>query len=127
MSEPRPARVRVTGPPRRRAPLVVRPAGTREIDAGTEVGVVYMRSLLREQRRLAIRVLAVLATTVGGLPLLFHTWPSLAAERLLGVPVAWVLLGVLVYPWLLFLGWRFLRQAEQNESDFEELVGEVRQ
>jgi hypothetical protein len=38
-----------------------------------------------------------------------------------------VLLGVLVYPWLLFLGWRFLRQAEQNESDFEELVGEVRQ
>ncbi len=125
MSEPRPTRVRVTGPPRRRAP-VVRPAGTREIDAGTEVGVVYMRSLLREQRRLAIRVLAVLATTVGGLPLLFHAWPSLAAERVLGVPVAWVLLGVLVYPWLLFLGWRFLRQAEQNESDFEELVGEVR-
>ena len=126
MSEPRPARVRVTGPPRRRA-SVVRPAGTREIDAGTEVGEVYMRSLLREQRRLAIRVLAVLATTVGGLPLLFVAWPSLAAERLLGVPVAWVLLGVLVYPWLLFLGWRYLRHAEQNESDFEDLVGGVRQ
>jgi len=126
MSEPRPARVRVTGPPRRRA-SVVRPAGTREIDAGTEVGEVYMRSLLREQRRLAIRVLTVLATTVGGLPLLFLAWPSLASERLLGVPVAWVLLGVLVYPWLVFLGWRYLRQAEQNESDFEDLVGEVRQ
>ena len=83
MSEPRPERVRVTGPPRRRAPGV-RPAGTREIDAGTEVGEVYMRSLLREQRRLAVRVLAVLATTVGGLPLLFYEWPSLAAERLLG-------------------------------------------
>lgn len=126
MSEPRPARVRVTGPPRRRA-SVVRPAGTREIDAGTEVGVVYMRSLLREQRRLALRVLAVLTVTVGGLPLLFRAWPSLAAERLLGVPLAWVLLGFLVYPWILFLGWRFLRRAEQNEADFEELVGEVRQ
>ncbi|MGH3349003.1 MAG: hypothetical protein ACRDO4_18640 [Nocardioides sp.] len=126
MSEPRPARIRVTGPPRRRA-SVVRPAGTREIDAGTEVGEVYMRSLLREQRRLAIRVLAVLATTVAGLPLLFSAWPPLADQRLLGVPVAWVLLGVLVYPWLLFLGWRFLRRAEQNEADFEELVGEVRQ
>ena len=125
MSEPRPARVRVTGPPRRRA-SGVRPAATREIDAGSEVGEVYMRSLLGEQRRLAMRVLAVLAMTVAGLPALFYVWPALSEQRLLGVPLAWVLLGVLVYPWLLFLGWRFLRHAEQNERDFEELVGEVR-
>ena len=114
MSEERPTRVRVTGPPRRRA-SVVRTAGSREIDAGTEVGAVYMRSLLREQRRLAVRVL------------LFRAWPGLADERLLGVPIAWILLGVLVYPWLVFLGWSFLRQAEQNESDFEALVGEEQQ
>ncbi len=126
MSEERPARVRVTGPPRRPV-LTGRTTGTREIDAGTEVGEVYMRSLLREQRRLAIRVLALLAVTVGGLPLLFRVWPSLAAERLFGVPVAWVVLGVLVYPWLVFLGWRYLRHVEQNESDFEALVGEERQ
>ena len=126
MSEERPARVRVTGPPRRRA-SVVRMVGSREIDAGTEVGAVYMRSLLREQRRLAVRVLLVLTITVGGLPLLFQAWPALADERVLGVPIAWILLGVLVYPWLVFLGWSFLRQAEQNESDFEALVGEEQQ
>ncbi len=125
MTEPRPARVRVTGPTRRRA-SEVRPAATREIDAGTEVGEVYMRSLLREQRRLAMRVLAVLAVSVAGLPVLFYVWPALSEQRLIGVPLGWALLGVLVYPWLLFLGWRFLRQAEQNEQDFEELVGEVR-
>ena len=126
MNDPaRPTRVRVTGPPRRRAGGV-RPAGTREIDAGTELGAVYMRSLLREQRRLAVRVLVVLVLTVGVLPLLFHLVPALGDVRVLGVPVPWLLLGVLVYPWLLLLGWRYVRRAEANERDFAELVGEVR-
>ncbi len=117
-------RVRVTGP--RRPASVVRPAGTREIDAGTEIGAVYMRSLLREQLRLALLVLAVLVLTVGTLPLVFHVWPGLGELRVVGVPVSWLLLGILVYPWLVFLGWRFLRRAEANEQDFAELVGEVR-
>lgn len=124
-STSRPPRVRVTGPPRRPA-SVVRPAGTREIDAGTELGAVYMRSLLREQRRLALRVLGVLLLSVGLLPLLFHVWPALAGVGVAGVPLPWLLLGVLVYPWLVFLGWRYLRRAEANERDFAELVGEVR-
>lgn len=121
----RPPRVRVTGPPRRPVSMI-RPTGSREIDAGTELGAVYMRSLLREQRRLALRVLAVLAVSVGVLPLLFHVWPGLAGVRFVGVPVSWLLLGVLVHPWLVFLGWRYVRRAEANERDFEELVGEVR-
>lgn len=126
MSEPhpRPARVRVTGPPRRRA-SVVRPPAAREIDAGTELGAVYMRSLLREQLRLALRVLGVLALTVGTLPLAFHLLPHLAAQRVWGVPVPWLLLGVLVYPWLILLGWVYVRRAEANERDFAALVGEV--
>lgn len=121
----RPPRVRVTGPPRRPA-SVVRSVGIREIDAGTELGAVYMRSLLREQRRLALRVLAVLTLTVGVLPLLFHLWPGLGEIRVVGVPLPWLLLGVVVYPWLVLLGWRYLRRAEAIERDFAELVGEVR-
>lgn len=122
MSQQPPERVRVTGPPRLR---VTRP-GTRarEIDAETRVGAVYMRSLLREQLRLALRILVVLALTVGVLPLLFHLFPALADVRLLGVPLAWLLLGVLVYPWLIGLGWVYVRQAEANERDFAALVDE---
>jgi hypothetical protein len=119
MSE-QPQRVRVTGPPRRRRGAV--PTGTREIDAGSALGAVYMRSLLREQLRLAGVILAVLALTVGALPLLFHVAPSLTQVRLAGVPLSWLLLGVLVYPWLLVLGWAFVRRAEDNERDFAELV-----
>ena len=124
MSEPPPPRVRVTGPPRRRAGAV-RSAGTREIDAETALGEVFMRSLLREQLRLAVRVLVALALTLGLLPLAFHLVPELGDVRVGPLPLAWLLLGVLTYPWLLLLGWLYLRQAEGNERDFADLVGTV--
>jgi hypothetical protein len=114
-------RVRITGPTRRR-PAATR---TREIDAGTRVGAIYMRSLLREQLRLALRVLAILLATVGSLPFLFYLWPGLAAVHVLGVPLSWLLLGVLVYPLLLVLGWRYIRRAEDNERDFTDLIQEI--
>ncbi|MET1035521.1 MAG: hypothetical protein ABWX68_09820, partial [Arthrobacter sp.] len=57
--------------------------------------------------------------------LVFHLWPGLGELRVVGVPVSWLLLGVVVYPWLVFLGWRFLRRAEANEHSFATLVEEV--
>lgn len=120
MSSSPPERVRVTGPPRR---LAARPRA-REIDAQTRVGAIYMRSLLREQLRLALRTLALLLLTVGSLPLVFHLAPGVAEVRLLGVPLPWLLLGVLVYPLLVLLGWLYVRQAEANERDFADLVEE---
>ena len=124
MTEQPPPRVRVTGPPRRRAD-VVRSAGTREIDAETALGEVFMRSLLREQLLLALRVLVALGLTVGLLPLLFHLFPALGDVRVGPVPVAWLLLGALTYPWLVALGWFYVRRAEHNERDFADLVGSV--
>ncbi len=121
MSQGPPERVRVTGPTRRRTTAT----RTREIDAGTRVGAIYMGSLLREQLRLALRVIATLFATVGSLPLLFHLAPGLSRVHILGVPLAWLLLGVLVYPLLFFLGWRYIRRAEDNERDFTDLVQEV--
>ncbi len=38
------------------------------------------------------------------------------------MPVAWLLLGVVVYPFLLLLGWRYVRSVERNEQDFADLV-----
>ena len=111
-------RVRVTGPPRRRPPA----GRTSDIDAGTRLGGVYMRSLLREQLRLALGVLTVLALTIGLLPLAFYLAPGLSDVRLLGMPLGWLLLGVVVYPVLVVLGWVYVRRAERNERDFAELV-----
>lgn len=122
MNDTPPPRVRVTGPPRRRTPG--RPAAprAREIDAETRLGEIYLASLLREQLRLAVTVLVVLFGTLGSLPLVFHVWPRLADVRVAGMPLAWLLLGVLSYPFLLLLGWGYVRRAERNERDFAALV-----
>ena len=119
MSDARPQRVRVTGPPRRaHAPR----ARTGDIDDQTALGDVYLGSLLREQLYLALRILGLLALTVGSLPLLFRVFPGLAGLDVAGLPLAWLLLGVLVYPGLLQLGFRFVRRAEGNERDFALLL-----
>lgn len=122
MSErPTPARVRVTGPPRRGA----RVARAVEVDEDTRLGDVYVGSLLREQLWLAVRTLGLLALTVGLLPVLFRVAPGLAGVRVAGVPLAWLVLGVATYPWLVLLAWRYVRRAERNEAAFAELMDEV--
>lgn len=115
-----PPRVRVTGPDRRPRPG----PRTGDIDDETRLGAVFLDSLLREQLWLAMRILLTLGVSVAGLPLLFLLAPGLADVRLVGVPVAWLVLGVLVYPWLVVLGWRYVRRAERNERDFAELLEE---
>ena len=121
MSDQRPQRVRVTGPPRRQGP---RPR-TGDIDEETRLGGVYLGSLLREQLFLALRIVALLALGVGSLPLVFHLAPGLTDVQLGGMPLPWLLLGIVVYPVLVLLGWRYVRSAERNERDFAELLDEA--
>ena len=120
MSEP-PPRVRVTSP-RATATRRRRVTGASEIDAQTDLGEVYMSSLVRSQLRLALLVLAALAVLVVGLPLLFTVAPALVDVHVVGVPLPWLLLAGGVYPFLLLLGWLYVRAAERNERDFAEVV-----
>lgn len=120
MSEERPQRVRVTAPPRQPSSRPRSRLG--DVHEQTPLGGVYLRSLLREQLALATGVLLLVALTLGALPLVFHLWPGLGDVEVLGLPVAWLVLGGLVYPFLLLLGWRYVRLVERNERDFADLV-----
>lgn len=120
MTDP-PARVRVTGPARRPIVNPRRGAGE-EIDADTSLGELYVRSLLRAQLRLALAALVGLMLTLGSLPLLFHLLPSVAQTRVQGVPLAFVILGFAVYPFLLALGGAYVWRAERNERAFTALL-----
>jgi hypothetical protein len=122
MTDQPPQRVRVTGPPRRQRPYP--PAG--DLDEDTRLGGVYFRSLLREQLWLALRIVALLALSVGSLPLVFQVVPGLSEVGVFGIPLPWLLLGVVVYPVLGLLGWRYVLRAERNERDYADLVLELR-
>jgi uncharacterized membrane protein (DUF485 family) len=120
VTEP-PRRVRVTSP-RTGATRQRRVTGASEIDAQTDIGEIYMTSLLRSQLRLAVLVLLALVVLVAGLPVLFLLAPGLLDAQVLGMPVPWVLLAFAVYPVLLGLGWVYVRAAERNERDFTDVV-----
>ena len=115
-------RVRVTAPEtvsgRPRAP---RTALT-EIDAQSEGGEIFVRSLLRAQLSQAVLTLTWLALAVGGLPLLFHFWPGLAERELFGMPLAWGFLAFAIYPILVVIGIDHVRRAERTEREFTDVV-----
>ncbi|HLF40257.1 MAG TPA: hypothetical protein VI854_02165 [Acidimicrobiia bacterium] len=93
-----------------------------ELREQTEVGEVLIRSLIRAQLGLAMRVFAVFGCLLLGLPALFASNPGLAGFRVLGLPLPWVLLGGAVYPLLVLMGLLYVRQAERNEREFIEIV-----
>ncbi|MGH3384179.1 MAG: hypothetical protein ACRDO1_06350 [Nocardioidaceae bacterium] len=116
-----PKRVRVTSP-RTSATRPRRVTVAREIDDQTGVGEVYMRSLMSSQLRLALLVLGAMTLLLGGLPALFALVPQVREVVVLGLPLPWLLLGGLVYPVLIALGWIFVRHAERTEREFADLV-----
>ena len=117
-----PQRVRVTGPRMAARPASPSLAPRREIDEQTGIGEVYMRSLMRQQLRLGLSVLAVVAIGLGSMPLLFALVPALSEIRLYSVPLPWLLIGVGVYPALVLAAWWHVRAAERAERDFAEIV-----
>jgi hypothetical protein len=117
-----PRRVRVTGP---RTAAVRRQPGRqtlRALDEQDVVGELLIRSLVRAQLTLALRVAAVFGLLLGGLPLLFAVLPATGQAEVAGLPLPWLVLGVLVYPTLIAGGWFYVRSAERNERDFVDLV-----
>jgi hypothetical protein len=117
-----PRRVRITSP---RTSAVRRQAartGIREIDEQTLIGEVYMSSLIHAQLRLALIVIGGAVVLLGGIPLLFVLVPASRTALVFGVPLPWLLLGVVVYPVLYLAARIYVRYAERTEAAFTEFV-----
>jgi len=93
-----------------------------EIEEQTRVGEVIVQGLIRAQLGIALRLSALVALLLGGLPLLFALAPGLADVQVLGLRLPWLLLGVLAYPFLYAVAWFHVRQAERSEQDFTDFV-----
>jgi uncharacterized protein DUF485 len=84
----------------------------------TPVGEALVKGLMRAQLALALRLSLVVVTGLGALPLLFAVAPRVGGIKVLGVNLPWLLLGVLAFPFLVGVGWAYVRWAERNEQDF---------
>ena len=97
-------------------------AAAREIEEQTPVGEVLVTGLIRTQLALAVRLSVVVGVLFGIQPLLFTLAPGLAHVSVGGLPLPWLLLGVLAYPAVIVIAWVYIRAAQRNERRFAELV-----
>ncbi|WP_203707890.1 DUF485 domain-containing protein [Asanoa iriomotensis] len=93
-----------------------------ELAEQTQVGEALVRGLVRAQLALALRLSLVVAIGLGGLPLLFAVAPEVSTAKVAGVDLPWLLLGVAAFPFLVVVGWAYVRLAERNEQDFVAVV-----
>ena len=103
----------------RRGP--VRPVTT-DIDEQTRLGELYMGALVRALWRLSLSVLSLATVVIGGLPLLFLFVPPTLTPHVGPIPLPWLVLGVLLYPLIYLSGSYYVRQSEQIEREFIQLV-----
>lgn len=120
MTEPAP-RVRVTSS-RRPTTQPSQQSVRDDIRDQTELGEVYLGGLMRGQLRLAMRVIVVGVLSLGGLPLLFHFVPATRRATVLGVPFAWIVLGLVVYPTAVLMARQYVRASERLEAEFTAVV-----
>ncbi|MCC3297104.1 DUF485 domain-containing protein [Arthrobacter sp. zg-Y916] len=118
-----PQRVRVTAPRAPGAAPAVFPVA-RELDEQSEVGEVFLSSLIRSQLRLALVVAGGFGLIMVGVPLLLAAVPQLSAVEIFDIPVPWLLLGLGVYPLVIVSGALYVRSANRNEKRFQDLLDE---
>ncbi|WP_245865268.1 hypothetical protein [Rhodococcoides kyotonense] len=93
-----------------------------EVQEQTEVGDAMVRGLIRAQLLLSIRLALLTLAVLFAIPLVSLVVPAFSDATLFGIRLPWLVLGVAVYPLLLFVGWVYVRQAERNEHEFVDLV-----
>lgn len=119
--EQRPRREIITAP-RRDVRRRTRRSAADDIDQQTRVGAVYLHALIRTQLRLGVATVAMVVVPLAALPLIFALVPGVRGLQAGPLTLWWLLLGVLVYPAILVVGWWYVRAAERTEEQFIDLV-----
>lgn len=111
----RPQRVRITAPRRDE----VRPAPA---TPAVDTSALYVRTLIRSQRRLAIVCAVAFIVVLLAVPLLFVLVPTLDESTVGGVPVSWIVLGAGFFPVLIAIAALYVRTATRNEARYRSLA-----
>ena len=71
----------------------------------------FLRSLMRRQLKLSVACAVTFLVVLLGLPLLNYFAPAFMATRIAGFTLTWLILGVLFFPFVWIISWRFIRRS----------------
>jgi uncharacterized membrane protein (DUF485 family) len=77
----------------------------------------FLRTLMRRQLKLSVACAATFLLALIGLPLANYFAPAFMATRVAGFTLSWLILGVLFFPFVWLISWRFIRRSIALESD----------
>jgi uncharacterized membrane protein (DUF485 family) len=75
-----------------------------------------VRTLMRRQGSLSVRVAAVFVVLIVGVPLVNRFLPEIAATPVFGFTATWLFLGVLIYPITVALSFYFVAASNKIEA-----------
>ena len=93
-----------------------------ELEEQTSWGTLLINDLVKRQFRTGVALAAAVLGVLCGLPLAFYLAPGFAGARVIGVPLAWFLLGIVPFPLLLIAGLTYNRLADRHERDFVDMI-----
>ena len=77
----------------------------------------FLHQLMRRQLKLSVACAATFLVALLGLPLLNYFAPALMATRVAGFTLTWLILGVLFFPFVWIISWRFIKRSIALEED----------
>ena len=82
----------------------------------------FLHSLMHRQLKLSIGCAAAFLVALLGLPLLNYVAPGFMAMRVGGFTLAWLILGVLFFPYVWLISGYFIKRSLKLEADEAEEV-----
>ena len=93
-----------------------------EVAEQTTYGEILLADLMRRQLLLGVSVAAGFLVALFAVPLVDLLVPGLAATEVVGLPLSWLALAVLVYPFLWALAAYYVSTSKKYEDEFIRLV-----
>jgi hypothetical protein len=93
-----------------------------ELEEQTSWGELLIKDLVKEQLRTGLLLGLLVVVLLGSLPAVFYFLPDFARLTVVGLPVPWLILGVLPFPLLFGVGLWYNRLAERHERAFVDMI-----
>jgi uncharacterized membrane protein (DUF485 family) len=77
----------------------------------------FLHTLMRRQLKLSVACAATFLVVLIVLPLMNYFAPALMATRVAGFTLSWLILGVLFFPFVWIISWRFIKRSIALEDD----------